>query len=77
MMNIVESSDLGEHPSKRFLIMLSEINSPSPVITPFDHRSWFQDVTTDFIDIVSISLAYLWPVAERKQELTMATSEVC
>lgn len=64
-MDIVEAPYLTEESCKWFFIIFSVINSPGPVVTPFNHSSWFQTVTSNLINIVTTSSLNGWPVTKR------------
>jgi hypothetical protein len=67
MVNIVESSNLGEETSKR--LILSEVNGTGPIVPPLDHGSGFQNITPNFVNVISLTWFGHRPVAEGKHEL--------
>lgn len=76
MMNIVQSTDLREVTSKRFVVVASVINSFRPIVSPFYHRARFQTVAAYLIFVRAVPLFQRWPITERQQILQMARPQV-
>lgn len=71
-MDIVQTTDLREEAGKRFIVGTSMIDCSGPVITPFDHRSRFQTVTTDFVYVGTGFQFDRRPKTERQHVLQMS-----
>ena len=75
VMNVVQSSDLGEESPKGLIVVLSKINGPCPIVSPFNHRPWLESVTTDFINVVSLPRLDGWPETKWKKELCLSQAK--
>lgn len=64
MMHVVQSSNLGEKSSERFVVILPEIDGTGPVVAPFDHRTRFESVRSYFVNILGLSQQNLRPVTK-------------
>lgn len=76
MMDIVQSANLGEKSSKSFVIVLTIIDSSSPIVTPFDHGSGFEGVGSNFVHIFAGSIFNFRPKTECQQKLKMTSTNV-
>lgn len=50
-MNIVKSTNLREKASECFIVLATVTDGSSPIISPFNHSAWLQNVVADFVDI--------------------------
>lgn len=76
MMHVIESANLGEKSCKSFVIILTIIDSFSPIITPFDHGSRFEAVGSNFVHIFAGPIYDFWPKTECQQKLKMPSPNV-
>lgn len=77
VMDIVQSSDLREEPSKGLVIGGPVVNRPCPVISPLDHSTGLQAVRAHLINVIAVrARQWLWPVAERQEVLQVPGPEI-
>lgn len=77
VMDIVQSSDLREEPSKGLVIGRPVVNRPCPVISPLDHSTGLQAVRAHLINVIAIrARQWLWPVAEGQEVLQVPGTEI-
>ena len=71
MVHHIELPNLGEEASNRFIAVLSEAKSKSPVIAPLKHSSWSELAGSEFMYVWSGPWDGLIPENQRHQQLIL------
>lgn len=73
VMDVVETSNLGEESGKGFIVAGPVRDGAGPVVGPLDHRARLQSVRAHLVDVAAVCAGLgLGPVAEREQVLQVS-----
>lgn len=75
VMNIVQATNLRKESGKWNIVCLTILDTSGPVISPFNHSTWFQTIWTHFIDMRWVSHFNLWPIAKCQHVLQMTWTQ--
>jgi len=75
VVDIVETTNLGEIAAPSFIVALSEVDGLLPVGPPFNHCARLEEVRTQLIDVRSLSGITLWPEGKGQDILVVARAK--